>query len=66
MKIGFIPDLSYTAIGRLSWVEGKPEKNTWSVLWNNFRKRKNYYITAYRCERCGTLKLFTESNEAAF
>jgi hypothetical protein len=66
MKIGFIPDLTYGGLVRLAWVEGKPEKNQWSSFWNNFWKRKNYYILAYRCEQCGALKLFTEPGQAAF
>jgi hypothetical protein len=66
MKIGFIPDLTYSAISRLSWVEGKPEKSFWTNLKNDFFKRKNYVITAYRCERCGAIKLFAESDQPAF
>jgi len=66
MEIGFIPDLAYAAIARLSWVEGKPEKSFWTNVKNNFRQKRNYVITAYRCERCGSIKLFTESDQPAF
>ncbi len=38
------------------WVEGKPDRSIW---WGLSAKGKNqYYVSAYRCERCGFLKFY--------
>ena len=66
MKMGFIPDFADKVIVRLAWVEGKPAKSFWGTVKNDFQDRENYFITAYRCERCGSIKLFAESGQPAF
>lgn len=38
------------------WCEGKPENNFWGGL--KTKGKQSYYITAYRCERCGFLKFY--------
>jgi hypothetical protein len=37
-------------------VEGKPERNIFGGL--KVREKEKHYITAFRCERCGFLKLY--------
>jgi hypothetical protein len=38
------------------WVEGKSERNILGGI--KVRKKEKYYITAFRCEGCGFLKLY--------
>jgi hypothetical protein len=66
MQVGFIPDMAYGAVLMLSWVEGKPKKSFWTKIQNDFASRKNHYVTAYRCDRCGLLKLYTEADLPAW
>ena len=38
------------------WIEGVREKSFWGHL--KTRGKNSFYITAYRCERCGFLKFY--------
>ena len=45
------------------WVEGQPEKGF--IGWLKTKGRKMYYVTAYRCERCGFMKFYTELDHSS-
>ena len=66
MEIGFIPDVYPLGAIQSIWVEGKPKIGFVEGIKNDFRKRKYYCITAYRCKKCGALKLFAESDLPGF
>jgi hypothetical protein len=57
----------FGTIGQLSdatyWIEGQREKNFWGTL--KTKGRKQYFITAYRCERCGFLKFYAGPDHSA-
>ncbi len=61
MQEGYILDAAPgVALGgkkQTSWVEGKPERD---LLGLKTVDHQILYITAYRCENCGFLKLYAE------
>jgi hypothetical protein len=56
MTLGFIPDDSYVASRQLSWIEGPPKENFLGFL--STKGKQRHYIIAYRCKRCGFVKLY--------
>jgi len=58
MQIGYVPDFAYREIKQLFWVEGQLERTFWDRWGVRFKGKKRFYITAYRCERCGFLKFY--------
>ena len=55
MQEGFIVDFApLTRRVQSVWVEGPPEKDFYGVSLD----KPNYYIKAYRCEKCEVLKLY--------
>ena len=74
MQEGFIADYAYAdrMILPSRWVAGSPEIRSpsfWGIyvdlrrLINN--QKEKYYITTYRCNRCGFLKLYAGSDQPA-
>jgi len=65
MQVGYIPDRSSSWIRRSFWVSGysKPIKgfleNILAVA-----KMTKYYIMAYRCEKCGYVKMYAERDRS--
>ena len=47
---------------RAFWLEGKLERNFWGV---KTKGKRQHYILAYRCERCGLLKFYAGPDRTA-
>ncbi len=45
------------------WVDGQPEKGF--MWWLKTEGRKMYYVTAYRCEQCGFMKVYAGPDQSA-
>jgi hypothetical protein len=56
MILGVIPDFSYTRVEQLVWIKGLPKFNFVGAF--TVSRKSKHYIDAYRCERCGFLKLY--------
>ncbi|MFZ5855680.1 MAG: hypothetical protein ACOYZ6_02535 [Chloroflexota bacterium] len=65
MEKGIIVDTgdAGTPFGASYWMEGVAEKNWLGILIT--RKKKKYYITAFRCETCSFLKLYAGSDQSS-
>ncbi len=59
MQEGFILDFAQYERRQSVWVEGPPEKDFFGVSLD----KPNYFIKAYRCEKCGVLKLYADSKD---
>ena len=62
MQEGYILDAAYGTLLQSKWIKGKPEKSFWTGV--NTSGKTKYYISAYRCETCGFLKLYAEPNNS--
>jgi len=62
MENGIIVDVGH-GYDSSYWMEGSIEKNWLGVLKTD--KKKKHYISAFRCERCGLLKLYAGSGHSA-
>jgi rubrerythrin len=64
MQIGYIPDTATIWARRLFWVSGHNESVKGGVFekYLDVAKKTKYYITAYRCEECGYIKIFAEQD----
>jgi hypothetical protein len=56
MKMGYVPDYADKMSLQTFWVEGRMEKGF--LGFPKIKNRKQYDISAYRCERCGLLKFY--------
>ena len=65
MEKGIIVDTGDAGwpFGASYWMEGIAEKNWIGTLITH--KKKKYYITAFRCEICGFLKLYAGSDQSS-
>ncbi|HSK89524.1 MAG TPA: PF20097 family protein [Anaerolineales bacterium] len=61
MQRGFIveTEISGNPLDATFWLEGEPEKG-WLGL--KTKGKQAFHITAFRCESCGFLKLYAETN----
>jgi rubredoxin len=64
MQEGFMADQIQGAdyFLRLFWVEGQPQKSGFKAVMKPL-KREKYFITAYRCQKCGFLKFYADPNQ---
>ena len=60
MQLGYVLDHDRILLRQSSWIKGKPEKVFLFGL--TFTKEDQYYITAYRCQNCGFLKFYADTN----
>lgn len=70
MQMGFPLDQSYTGVMQSEWVEGDVDikKTIFGKKVADFfngRGRKKYNVFAYRCERCGFMKLYAGPDHSA-
>jgi len=65
LQVGCVPDhiYGYGMVDPTIWVEGKFERTFWGAL--KTKDRKIYYVHAYRCERCGLLKLYADPDNTS-
>lgn len=56
MEGGFVLDITDSGKGQAAWVEGEPERSMWTGL--KLKGRRKIPIYAWRCSRCGLLRLF--------
>lgn len=62
LQEGVLFDQGYLGIRtRPYWLEGKPEWSSWDG-WR-IKGTKKYLIAAYRCENCGLMKFYADSEE---
>ena len=61
MQKGYVPDNIYGGAIQTFWVEGPFERNFFGSV--KYKGRKRYYVTAYRCERCGLIKFYAGPNQ---
>ncbi len=60
MEEGYLLDINFVRLERISWVQGTPEEGFLGV---KIGMRDQYYVTAYRCKECGSLEFFAPSNQ---
>ena len=60
MQLGYVLDHDRVLLRQSSWIRGKPKKVFLFGL--TFAKEDQYYITTYRCNNCGYLQFYANSN----
>jgi hypothetical protein len=60
---GFIPDISHPAAFVPGWQEGEPKKNFWTRV--KVFPEAAIPIGTFRCNRCGFLEFYANSDFAA-
>ena len=66
MQVGYIPDPNYIPrVLRIFWISGYP-KRTRGALEKllSIQRETKYLITAYRCEKCGYVKMYAEQDRS--
>jgi hypothetical protein len=60
MEEGFIPDATYGAILQSHWYPGEPDERKFLGISTGAKIEKSEMlpIEAYRCSRCGVLRLY--------
>jgi hypothetical protein len=56
MDEGFVPDRGRNSVAPAQWVQGIPERSFWQLL--KMKDREKHTVVAYRCPRCGLLRLY--------
>ncbi len=56
MEEGFVPEIFRSGIGKMVWVEGKPERDFWTGV--KVPGKKLIAISTYRCAQCGYLEFY--------